>query len=60
MLPADRSKGTTDGNEALTRDLDRAGIVMTEVRDGLEAGYQLSGQPHQLDVAARRALKPPA
>ncbi len=40
--------------------LDGLAIVAAEVGDGLEVGRKLAGQPHQLDVAARLALQPPA
>ena len=40
-VAADQAKGTTDGNEALAPDLDRAGIVMAEVGDGLKSGTSL-------------------
>jgi hypothetical protein len=39
---------------------DRLAIVPAEVGDRLEVGRQPSGQPHQLDIALRFALQPPA
>jgi hypothetical protein len=55
-----QAKSAADGDKTLARYLDRAGLVMAEVGNGLEIGDQLAGQLHQLDIAARLALKLPA
>ena len=39
---------------------DRRAIVLAEVGNRLEVGRQPPGQPHQLDIALRFALQPPA
>ena len=47
-------------HEAAADIADALAVVMTEVGNGLEVGRKSTGQPHQLDVALRLALQPPA
>ena len=47
-------------HELATHRPDRRAIVPAEVGDRLEVGHQPPGQPHQLDIALRFALQPPA
>ena len=53
QLPAQR-------DELAARRPDRRAVVLPEVGDGLEVRRQAPGQPHQLDVALRLPLQPPA
>ena len=47
-------------HEAAADVADAVAVVAAEVGDGLEVGRQSTGEPHQLDVALRFALEPPA
>jgi hypothetical protein len=47
-------------HEAAADVADALAVVMAKVGNGLEIGRQSTGQPHQLDVALRLALKPSA
>ncbi len=47
-------------DELAAHGADGAAVVLAEVGDGLEVGRQPPGEPHQLDIALRFALQPPA
>ena len=67
LLPSTATRGQREQLE-LAAQLDEAAahvadadpVVVPEVGDGLEVRCQATGQPHQLDVALRFALKPAA
>ena len=47
-------------DELAAHGADGATVVLAEVGDGLEVGREPPGQPHQLEIALRFALEPPA
>ena len=53
QVPAQLHEAAADVADALA-------VVVAEVGNGLEVGRQSTGQPHQLDIALRLALQPPA
>jgi hypothetical protein len=53
QVPAQLHEAAADVSDALA-------VVMAEVGNGLKVGRQSTGEPHQLDVALRLALQPPA
>ena len=47
-------------DELAAHSADGRPVVLAEVGDGLEVGGEPPGEPHQLDIALRFALEPPA
>ena len=60
MPPAIRPSCRHSSTNCRHAALDRGAVVAAEVGDGLEVGREFARQPHQLDVATRFALQPPA